>query len=136
VRALKQRQMRSRRTYYPIVICCVIGLVAPAGAAAAPRISATPETVARNAIQTVHGRGWPVIEFCSRTIRVFVKSPQNVAPIAQRHIRDNGRFTFRWIPKNKNIGRGNWTMVARMRCESGEDGSTHFVRATTRITID
>jgi hypothetical protein len=110
-------------------------LAAPA-AAAAQRITATPKTVARNAIQTVNGRGWPVIEFCSRTVRVFVKSPQNVAPIAQRHIADNGRFTFRWIPKNKNIGRGDWTMVARMRCESGEDGSTHLVRATTRITIN
>ena len=44
--------------------------------------------------------------------------------------------TFRWIPKNKNIGRGDWTPVARMRCESGKDGSTHFVRATTPITVD
>jgi hypothetical protein len=77
-----------------------------------------------------------VIEFCSRTIRVSVRSAQNSAPIAQRHIGDNGRFTFRWIPKNKNIGRGTWTLVARMRCESGKDGSTHFVRATTRITIN
>ena len=108
----------------------------PAGAAAAQRISATPQTVARTAIQTVHGRGWPVIEFCSRTVRVYVKSPQNVAPIAQRHIADTGRFTFRWIPKNKNIFTGDWTLVAKMRCESGDDGSTHFVRATRRITID
>jgi hypothetical protein len=118
-----------------VVICCVVSLAAPAGAAAAPRIAATPQTVARNAIQTVHGRGWPVIEFCSRTIRVSVRSAQNAAPIAQRHIRDDGTFTFRWIPKNKNIGRGTWTMVARMRCESGRDGSTFFVRATRRITI-
>ena len=66
----------------------------------------------------MHGRGWPVIEFCSRTIRVSVRSAQNAAPIAQRHIGDDGRFTFRWIPKNKNIGRGSWTVVARMRCES------------------
>jgi hypothetical protein len=107
----------------------------PAAAAAAQSISATPKTVSRNAIQTVHGRGWPVIEFCSRTIRVSVRSAQNSAPIAQRHIKDNGRFTFRWIPKNKNIGPGDWTLVARMRCESGKDGSTHFVKATRRITI-
>jgi hypothetical protein len=108
----------------------------PAAAAAAQRISATPKTVARTAVQTVHGRGWPVIEFCSRTIRVSVRSAQNSAPIAQRHIGDNGRFTFRWIPKNKNIGRGTWTLVARMRCESGDDGSTHFVKATTRISVN
>jgi hypothetical protein len=135
VQALKPLRTRSRRTYYLTVICFALSLAVPAAAAAAQRISATPKTVDRTAIQTVTGRGWPVIEFCSRTIRVSVRSAQNAAPIAQRHIRDNGRFTFRWIPKNKNIGPGNWTLVARMRCESGKDGSTHFVRATTRITI-
>jgi hypothetical protein len=111
-------------------------LVVPSSVAAAQHITATPKTVKRTAVQTVRGSGWPVIEFCSRTIRAYVKSPQNVAPIAQRHIGDDGRFTFRWIPKNKNIFRGDWTLVVKMRCESGDDGSTHFVRATTRITID
>jgi hypothetical protein len=92
--------------------------------------------VNRADIQTVRGRNWPVIEFCSRTIRVSVRSAQNSAPIAQRHIRADGRFTFRWIPRNKNVGRGSWRLVARMRCESGKDGSTIFVRASTRITIN
>jgi hypothetical protein len=128
--------MRSRKTYYLMVICLALGLAAPAAAGGSQRISATPKTVNRTAIQTVHGRGWPVIEFCSRTIRVSVRSAQNAAPIAQRHVKANGRFTFRWIPKNKNIGNGDWKLVARMRCESGEDGSTRFVRATTRITIN
>ena len=114
----------------------LMAAAAPAAASAAQHITATPKTVKRTAIQTVRGGGWPVIEFCSRTIRVFVKSPQNVAPIAQRHIGDNGRFTFRWVPKNKNIGSGDWTLVAKMRCESGDDGSTRFVRATTPITIN
>jgi len=118
------------------VVTAGAALAAPASAAAVPHISATPQTVARNAIQTVHGRGWPVIEFCSRTVRVSVRSPQNSAPIAQRHIGENGRFTFRWIPRNKNVGRGSWTMVARMRCESGRDGHRFFVRATTHITIN
>ena len=71
--------------------------------------------------------GWPVIEFCSRTIRVSVRSAQNVAPIAQRHIGDDGRFTFRWIPKNKNVGRGSWRLVARMRCETRQ-GRLHDLR--------
>jgi hypothetical protein len=120
-----------------LALIVAVGALAavPAGAAGAPRIGAAPQTVSHNAIQTVHGRGWPVIEFCSRTIRVSVRSAQNAAPIAQRHNRDDGTFTFRWIPKNKNIGRGTWTMVARMRCESGRDGSTIFQRATKRITI-
>jgi hypothetical protein len=118
------------------VVIAGITAAAPAAAQAAPRISATPQTVKRTDIQTVRGRGWPVIEFCSRTIRARVVSAQNSAPIAQRHIADDGRFTFRWIPKNKNVGRGSWRLVVRMRCESGEDGSTFFVRASTRITIN
>jgi hypothetical protein len=118
------------------VVAVVALAVTASPAAAAQHITASPKTVKRTAIQTVRGNGWPVIEFCSRTIRVFVKSPQNVAPIAQRHIGADGRFTFRWVPKNKNVGRGDWTLVAKMRCESGKDGSTHFVRATTPITVN
>jgi hypothetical protein len=118
------------------VVVAGIAAAAPATAQAVPRISATPQTVKRTEIQTVRGRGWPVIEFCSRTIRARVVSAQNSAPIAQRHIGDDGRFTFRWIPKNKNVGRGSWRLVARMRCESGKDGSTFFVRASTRITVN
>ena len=62
-------------------------------------------------------------------------SAQNSAPIAQRHVSDSGRFRFRWVPKNKNIGPGRWRLVARMRCESGKDGSTVFVRATKLIRV-
>ena len=86
-------------------------------------------------VQTVRGRNWPVIEFCSRTVRLSVRSAQNSAPIAQRHVTDQGRLRFRWIPDNRNIGPGRWRLVARMRCESGKDGSTIFVRASRRIRI-
>ena len=113
-----------------------IALAATATAQSNQSITASPKTVKRTDIQTVRGRGWPVIEFCSRTIRVAVRSPQNLVPIAQRRVRTNGRFSFRWIPKNKNVGKGTWRLVARMRCESGKDGSTIFVRASTRITIN
>jgi hypothetical protein len=118
------------------VVLVGIALAVPPVADAVQTITASPKTIKRTDVQTVRGRGWPVIEFCSRTVRVFVRSAQNSAPIAQRHIRDTGRFTFRWIPKNKNIGKGSWRLVARMRCESGKDGSTFFVRASTRITIN
>ena len=113
-----------------------LSLAAAPSAGAAQTITATPKSVDPADVQTVRGRGWPVIEFCSRTIRVSVRSAQNSAPIAQRHIRANGRFSFRWIPRNKNIGPGRWRLVARMRCESGKDGSTVFVRASARITIN
>jgi hypothetical protein len=108
---------------------------APAAAQAPPRIAADPATVDRADVQTVRGRNWPVFENCSRTIRVAVRSAQNLAPIAQRRVRTNGRFSFRWVPRNKNIGPGRWRLVARMRCESGRDGSTFFVRASTAIRI-
>jgi hypothetical protein len=108
---------------------------APVPAQAPQRITAVPARVDSDAVQTVRGRGWPVFENCSRTIRVSVRSAQNAAPVAQRHIRANGRFSFRWIPQNKNVGPGRWRLVARMRCESGKDGSIFFVRASTGIRV-
>jgi hypothetical protein len=110
-------------------------LITAAGAQAAQSITADPVKVNKNAVQTVRGRNWPVIEFCSRTVRVSVRSAQNSVPIAQRHVSDSGRFRFRWIPKNKNVGPGRWRLVARMRCESGKDGSTNIVRASTLIRV-
>jgi hypothetical protein len=115
----------------------IAALTLAAGVPAQPtqRVTADPPTVNRDATQTVRGRNWPVFENCSRTIRASVRSAQNSAPIAQRHISDNGRFTFRWIPRNKNIGPGRWRLVVRMRCESGRDGSTFFVTAGTAIRV-
>jgi hypothetical protein len=113
----------------------IASLVTAAGAQAAQSITAEPARVDSADVQTVRGRSWPVIEFCSRTVRVSVVSAQNSAPIAQRHVSDSGRFSFRWIPKNKNVGPGRWRLVARMRCESGKDGSTVFVRASTLIRV-
>jgi hypothetical protein len=128
--------MRASSALTAVVVAALATTAAIATAAPGdPKITADPARVDHDAIQVVRGRNWPVIEFCSRTIRVSVRSAQNSAPIAQRHVRDNGRFRFRWIPDNKNIGPGRWRLVARMRCESGKDGSTVFVRASTRIRI-
>ena len=113
----------------------IASLATAAGAQAAQSITADPVRVDQTATQTVRGRDWPVIEFCSRTVRVFVVSAQNSAPIAQRHVSDSGRFSFRWVPKNKNVGPGRWRLVARMRCESGKDGSTVFTRASRLIRV-
>jgi hypothetical protein len=130
----------ARKSAQPLSLTAVVVvgalLAVPTTAAAAPRVTATPKAVERAEIQTVRGFDWPLIEFCSRTIRASVRSDQNAAPIAQRHTRDDGSFRFRWIPKNRNIGRGDWTLVVRMRCESGKDGSTIFLTRRTRITID
>ncbi len=128
--------MRAATALTAAVIASLATAAGVAGAApGAPRITADPIRVDRTDVQTVRGRGWPVIEFCSRTVRVSVVSAQNSAPIAQRHVSDSGRFSFRWIPRNKNVGPGRWRLVARMRCESGKDGSTVFVRASTLIRV-
>jgi hypothetical protein len=128
--------MRPSTALTAAVITALTTLAASAAAAPGdPRISADPATVKSDQIQTVRGRNWPVIEFCSRTVRVSVRSAQNTAPVAQRRVSDSGRFRLRWVPQNKNIGPGRWRLVARMRCESGNDGSTVFVRASTPIRI-
>jgi hypothetical protein len=127
--------MRPITLFTAVLTVGAIAAAAPV-AEAVQTITATPKTVKRTDVQTVRGRGWPVIEFCSRTVRASVRSAQNSVPIAQRHIGDNGRFTFRWVPKNKNVGKGSWRLVVRMRCESGKDGSIFFVKASTRITVN
>jgi hypothetical protein len=122
-----------------LTAAAIASLTATAGVAGAapgdPAVNASPVRVDHDAAQTVRGRNWPVIEFCSRTVRVSVRSPQNSVPIAQRHVSDTGRFSFRWIPDNKNVGPGRWRLVARMRCESGKDGSTVIVKASRLIRV-
>jgi hypothetical protein len=127
--------MRPITLFTAVVTVGALAAAAPV-ADAAQTITASPKTVKRTDVQTVRGRGWPVIEFCSRTVRASVRSAQNSVPIAQRHIGDNGRFAFRWVPKNKNVAKGSWRLVVRMRCESGKDGSIFFVKASTLITVN
>jgi hypothetical protein len=107
----------------------------PAPAAADPRVTAAPNPVPFGEQQTVKGRGWPVIEFCSRTVRLSRRSDQNAFRIGTDRVTTRGRFRFTWTPRRADVGRGNWTLVARMRCESGEDGSPNPMHATTPIRI-
>src|SRR4029453_4005505 len=127
--------MRPITLFTAVVTVGAIAAAAPV-AEGVQTITPPPKTANPTDVQPVRGRGWPVIEFCSRTVRASVRSAQNAVPIAQRHIGDNGRFTFRWVPKNKNVGKGSWRLVVRMRCESGKDGSIFFVKASTRITVN
>jgi hypothetical protein len=113
----------------------VVLLGAPSSAAAKPRVTANPNPVAFGETLTVRGRGWPVIEFCSRTVRLSLRSDQNAFPIGTDRVGPRGRFRFTWVPRRSDVGRGDWTLVARMRCESGKDGSPVPVRATTPLRI-
>ena len=113
----------------------VLTVCATATAQAQPAVQAEPKRVDADRVQTVTGLRWPVIEFCSRTVRVSVRSAQNAVTIAQRRVSERGRFRFRWIPQNKNVGPGRWRLVARVRCESGDDGSPVILRRSTLIRV-
>ena len=58
----------------------IASLTTAAGAQAAQSITADPVRVDQTAAQTVRGRDWPVIEFCSRTVRVFVVERSELSP--------------------------------------------------------
>jgi hypothetical protein len=118
-----------------VVSALAAGVATPAGAAAAPRVTATPNPIPFGKTLIVKGRGWPVIEFCSRAVRLSLRSDQNAFRIGRDRVGPRGRFRFTWVPRRDEVGRGDWTLVARMRCESGEDGSPNSMRATAPIRI-
>jgi hypothetical protein len=116
-------------------LLAVLAATGTTDVAAKPRVTAQPNPIPFGEKQRVKGRGWPVIEFCSRTVRLSLRSDQNALRIGTDRVNTRGRFRFTWIPRRRDVGRGDWTLVARMRCESGKDGSPNPVRATTRIRI-
>ena len=83
----------------------------------------------------IKGKRWPVIEFCSRTVRLSLRSAQNAFPLGTKRVRLNGRFRFEWVPRRSKVGAGQWRVVARMRCESGDDGSPNPVRRSAPLRI-
>jgi hypothetical protein len=124
-----------RRLLLASSLLAVLAAATPADAEAEPRVTATPNPVAFGKTLHIKGRGWPVIEFCSRTVRLSLRSDQNAVRIGTDRVTTRGRFRFTWIPRRDEVGRGDWTVVARMRCESGQDGSPNPLRTTTRIRI-
>jgi hypothetical protein len=117
------------------IISTALIVPAFAGAASGPSISASPNPVSFGETQTVKGKNWPVIEFCKRRVRLDLKSAQNAYFVGHATINANGRFVRRWVPKESKVGPGRWKLVARLRCESGDDGSTVFVRRSVQIRI-
>jgi hypothetical protein len=119
-----------------VVLLALTALAVTASPAMAKQsISASPNPVEFGETLVVKGKGWPVIEFCSRTVRLSLRSDQNAFRIGTTTTRANGRFRFEWVPRRSRVGAGRWRLVARMRCESGKDGSTIFTRASTPLRI-
>jgi hypothetical protein len=122
-----------RPTIALLALAATLALAAPAGAK--PRISVSPNPVDHDQTQTVKGRGWPVIEFCKRTVRISLRSAQNAVTLGTARVRRSGRFAFDWTADDENVGPGRWRLVARMKCESGEDGSPNPVRRSVRVRV-
>ena len=122
----------------PLAVLAALAALGPLAAEAAAKqtISARPDPVGFGDTLVVGGKGWPVIEFCSRTVRLSLRSDQNAFRIGTVRVKLNGRFRFEWIPRRARVGAGTWKLRARMRCESGDDGSPPVpVLATTTIHI-
>jgi hypothetical protein len=121
------------------VLLAVLGLVVASVPAAAsqsgPTLTAAPNPVNFGQTVVIKGRRWPVIEFCSRTVRLSLRSAQNAFPLGTKRVRLNGRFRFEWVPRRAKVGPGRWRVVARMRCESGKDGSLVPVRRSAPLRI-
>jgi hypothetical protein len=118
-----------------LALAMVGGLVCAGPAAAKQSITASPNPVEFGQTLVVTGKGWPVIEFCSRTVRLSLRSDQNAFRIGLVRVNDRGRFHFEWIPRRSKVGPGRWQLVARMRCESGKDGSVVWARASVSLRI-
>jgi hypothetical protein len=118
-----------------LVLAVVMSLALAAPAAARQSIAASPNPVHYGQTLAVTGKGWPVIEFCSRTVRLSLRSDQNAFRIGTVRVGDRGRFRFNWIPRRTKVGTGRWQLIARMRCESGKDGSLVPTRASVPLRI-
>ncbi len=116
-----------------LAVAACLAWAAPA--AARESVAASPNPVHFGEKLVVTGKGWPVIEFCSRTVRMSLRSDQNAFRIGTVRVGDRGRFRFNWIPRRAKVGAGRWQLVARMRCESGKDGSPVPRRASVSIRI-
>ena len=118
-----------------LALAVVMSLALAAPAAARQSIAASPNPVHYGQTLVVTGNGWPVIEFCSRTVRLSLRSDQNAFRIGTVRVGDRGRFRFNWIPRRTKVGTGRWQLIARMRCESGKDGSPVPTRASVPLRI-
>ncbi|HWV85946.1 MAG TPA: hypothetical protein VNZ62_10930 [Capillimicrobium sp.] len=120
------------------VLVCVLVLAgaAAAPASAAPRLMVSPARVAYGDEVLFRGGGWPVFESCSRTVSLTLRAGRDTYGIGRVRTRRDGTFRHRWAPRAAAVGTGVWRVVARLRCESGEDGSALYVRRDTTLRIE
>src|SRR5215213_1119082 len=77
-RRVLPRRPGDRLVKGPVGVFLIAAALAGAPPAAARQsISASPNPVRFGETLVVKGKGWPVIEFCSRTLRLSLRSDQN-----------------------------------------------------------
>jgi hypothetical protein len=118
-----------------LVLALAAASAAVGSSQSGPSLTAAPNPVNFGQTVAIKGKRWPVIEFCSRTVRLSLRSTQNAFPLGTERVRLNGRFRFEWVPRRSKVGAGQWRVVARMRCESGDDGSPNPVRRSAPLRI-
>jgi hypothetical protein len=126
--------MRKLAAAIPVAVAAAV-VPATVAAAAPPNLKVTPNRIFLGETTTIKGSQWPVIEFCQRRVRLRLESDQNAVLIGFVRIKDNGRFSRRFQAKPNKIGPGRWRVVARLRCESGDDGSANFITRKRRLRI-
>ena len=108
---------------------------AAAPAQAAPSVSAAPKPIAFGEILTITGKGWPVIEVLQPDGPPVAQEPAERVPDRHRPHAPRRAHPAPLDPRRSEVGAGQWRLVARMRCESGNDGSPIIQRASTRLRI-
>src|SRR5688500_7081877 len=85
----------------PLAVLAALAALGPLAAEATAKqsVSARPDPVGFGDTLIVRGKGWPVIEFCSRTVRISLRSDQNAFRIGTVRVKLNGRFRFEWTPR-------------------------------------
>ena len=140
-RRYHRRIRRAAASWLPFLALVATLLAAPAAATATPRVTANPNPIPFGKTLTVKGRGWPVIEFCSRTVRLSLRSDQNAFRIGTDRVGPRGRFRFTWVPRRDEVGRGDWTLVAACaaraartahRARPGHHADSHRALRTAR----
>src|SRR4051812_37802128 len=119
-----------------IIACLATAVLAcSAGAASGPTLSAAPNPIGFGEALTAKGRHCPVVEFCRRTIHIRLRSAQNAFEIGIGRGSRSGRWRLDYKVRRSEVGAGHWTLVARLPCESGNDGAGNPVRRTVPLTI-
>ena len=115
----------------PLLVAIALAVAFPAAAAAEPRITVSPRAVDHDATQTVKGRGWPVIEFCKRTVRIRLVSDQNLVTLGRVRVRDSGALHVPLVAGRRERGRA--VLLAARRADDVRERRRRVAQPGARL---